>query len=1079
MLLSGPLLASVATAVVMMHSATPLAVHDRVVSMTVGNPTRVTHLVGTARWPRNARIALAGSVIIDAGARLEIEAGATVEAAPGSSIIVSRSGRLDVAGSLAEPVVLTCNAAASAPGCWGGLVLLGNAPINHGLATSAAGLRGGAGGCREATLGAEPYGGCVSDDSTGAIRFLRIQYATHGLRLFAVGSRTVLEDIQVHRSQGNGLEVVGGTAQLRHVALTTNAQYGLVYSGGWTGAAQFVVIQQDATGYAGGVLARNAIGASDDQNAVPRSAPVLANLTIVTPSAAATNPYVTTAPTAMRFERGAAGQMHNLLLVQPAIGIDVDDATTCAQVLSGTLAVNGLGVIAPVASADPDVDPSNCAGQGETALLRAAITITGAAATTQLYSAIDVVLPDLRPIIGSVIALANGIAPPSRGRLEPVTYLGALARTADAGAIPWYSGWTIGEHLPPPPVVTLSGHVRAPNRSGIAGVGIQVLPTGVMATSDASGHFVVTGVPAGPVEISVVSGIPTDCEAPPIARAVASATALAVADVMLACGATSVALESFGAITLGGNRGITVASPGRYAVLPQFAATLDFASGSQRENIPYLPFTIGGTAPAVSGNAATQLATAAAGTVAASAIDAFHFRLRNIERAEAPRAIAFSQALRSLSPRDAQARPLSDPATRTFSVLASLTGNTYVNVPARLVYSGTNIALYVDTQPVDGPTFTDAQYASLGHQFDTDMFPVALTAFGTTSDIDANGKTLVLFTPIVNRLTLSTGSCGVYVAGYFNGTDLSGSAPGNSAEVFYASVPGEPAGGATCAPLAVESVRRTAPATFIHELQHLISYNQHVLVRGRTTEAVWLNEGLSHLAEELGGKVYEARYPCPNFPACPAAGRSSPSQLFPDSAEGFTRNFRNAFQFFQMRTSLSLTSPSGFVSIEERGAAWLFLRWIADQRGESILPQLVQTANTGAANIEAVMGEPFAGLFADFLVATLLDDFPSAMPGQIPLRHQFASRNLRTIYSRLHETSPTSFPLPYLLELNDVGSQNRLTGSSPVQARQMKPGTFDLFQFTAAAPGEGVSFAPATGVFPAAQNAQMTVVRLP
>ncbi len=1074
----GPLVALVATVLLSTHVTTVTRSSPQLV-LRVGTPHRITILSGATHWPSGASISLAGSVVVGRDALLEIDAGVEVTAAPGTSITVTRDGRIDVNGTVNQPVVLTCQTATSRPGCWDGLVILGNAPINHGARTSPATPRGGQGGCREAAVDSAAYGGCAANDSSGALRYVRIQYATHGLRVFGVGSRTVLQDIQVHCSAGHGLEVVGGAAQFRRVALTTNAQYGLVYSGGWTGQAQFVVIQQDATGYAGGVLGRNALGASGDQDAIPRSAPILANLTIVAPPSAPGNPFAAASPAALRFERGAAGRLFNVLLVQPAIGIDVDETSTCAQVLSFALVMRGLGILAPVASADPDSDPPNCAGQGESALLSGATTITGVAATTQLVSALDVVLPDFRPVTGSAISLATGVAPPASGILESVSYLGAVSRTPNVASIPWYAGWTIGEQLAPTPVVTLMGRVSAPGRNGIAGVGVQVLPAGGSAVSDALGNFTISGVPAGPVEISIVSGLPTECEAPPIVRAVAFGTAMTLADAMLICGATSVALTTFGAVTLSGSRGVTVTAPGRYAVLPQFAATQDFASGSQRSVVPLFPYTIGGTAAVSAGAAPATVSAASSQRVSASVVDEFHMRLRAIERAEAPRAAAYMQQLRSKASTGPRVRSLSEPATRTFSVLASLAGSPYISVPSRLVYDGTNIALYVDVQPVAAATFSDADYAALGRQFDADMFPVAVSAFGPTSDIDANGKTLVLFTPVVNRLTLATGICGAYVAGYFNGTDLSGSSPGNRAEVFYASVPGEPAGGPTCTPLSIESVRRTAPSTFIHELQHLISYNQHVLVRGRSTEEVWLNEGLSHLSEELGGKVYEARYPCPNYPTCPSAGRSTPSQLFPDSTQGFTGNFRNAFEFFATRTNLSLTSPTGFASIEERGAAWLFLRWIADQKGESILPQFVQTVNTGTGNIEAVTGERFTVLFADFLTATLLDDYPSATAGQITSRLQFPSRNLRQIYGRLHEVSPTVYPTPYLLDLTNAPPENRLTGTSAISTRQMKPGTFDLFQFTSAVQGEGVSFAPANGVFPSAQNAQVTVVRLP
>jgi hypothetical protein len=357
-----------------------------------------------------------------------------------------------------------------------------------------------------------------------------------------------------------------------------------------------------------------------------------------------------------------------------------------------------------------------------------------------------------------------------------------------------------------------------------------------------------------------------------------------------------------------------------------------------------------------------------------------------------------------------------------------------------------------------------------------------VAAFGATSDIDANGRTFVLFTPIVNRLTLGSGQCGSYVAGFFNGADLSGSSNGNRAEIFYSSVPGEPAGGPTCNPLSQAVVRNSAPATFIHELQHMISYNQHVLVRSAGTEDIWLNEGLSHIAEELGGKLYEARYPCPNLPPCPASpGRASTAQIFPDSAQGFLPpNFGNAYDFFSSREDFSLTSPTGFGTIEERGVAWLFLRWLMDQKGDSKTRELVQTRNVGTANIEAVAGEAFTALYPDFLAATLLDDYPGTASGQVASRYQFTSRNLRAIYARLNLVAAAQYPTPYPLDVADLPSAKVLTSASPLVSGEMKPASLDLFQFTSTIPNAGLSFRPTTGTtFLSTLNAQLTVVRLP
>ena len=541
--------------------------------------------------------------------------------------------------------------------------------------------------------------------------------------------------------------------------------------------------------------------------------------------------------------------------------------------------------------------------------------------------------------------------------------------------------------------------------------------------------------------------------------------------------ATRITLAAYGVQTVAGAAGVTFANAGRYAVLPQFAATRDFATGTGRATVPSYPFQIGGV------NAVTARVAEAPAVPRAplSVVDAFHLRLREIERDEAPRAIANMQALRSRAPVSLNVQAMNAPATRNFRVLSSLTANTYETVTARLLHTGTNILLYVDAAAPTAGGFSDTEYASFGRQFDTDLFPIAIGAFGTTSDIDANGRTFVLFTPIVNRLTLTSGQCGSYVAGFFNGADLSGSANGNRGEIFYSSVPGEPAGGTTCNPLGLNIVRNSAPATFIHELQHMISYNQHVLVRAGSSESVWLNEGLSHMAEELGGKLYEARYPCPNLPPCPPAGRGSTAQIFPDSAQGFLPpNFSNAYDFFSSRLDFSLTSPTGFGSIEERGVSWLFLRWLVDQKGDAKLREMVQTRNVGTVNVEAVAGERFTALYADFLAATLLDDYPGATAGQISSRYQFTSRNLRAIYARLNQIAASSYPTAYPLDVANLTAASVLTPTRSPVSGEMKPGSFDLFQFTSTVANAGLSFKPPTAPsFLATLNAQVTVVRLP
>jgi len=90
------------------------------------------------------------------------------------------------------------------------------------------------------------------------------------------------------------------------------------------------------------------------------------------------------------------------------------------------------------------------------------------------------------------------------------------------------------------------------------------------------------------------------------------------------------------------------------------------------------------------------------------------------------------------------------------------------------------------------------------------------------------------------------------------------------------------AGTVSCAH-GVGEVGLDVPGTFLHELQHLINYSQHVVVSGGAASSSWMDEGMSIVAEELGSVYYEKKYPCPGV-QCPAP------QLFPDSSQGFIQD---------------------------------------------------------------------------------------------------------------------------------------------------------------------------------------------
>ncbi|HEX2779632.1 MAG TPA: hypothetical protein VHM30_09045, partial [Gemmatimonadaceae bacterium] len=142
-----------------------------------------------------------------------------------------------------------------------------------------------------------------------------------------------------------------------------------------------------------------------------------------------------------------------------------------------------------------------------------------------------------------------------------------------------------------------------------------------------------------------------------------------------------------------------------------------------------------------------------------------------------------------------------------------------------------------------------------------------------------------------------------------------------------------------------------------------------------------------------------------------------------------TPNFRNAYSYLQASTRHSVTTFQGLGTLEERGAAWFFLRWLADQKGEQVFRQLVQTTRRGADNVSAVAGEPFAALFGDFGIATYTDSIDGVPRSSVPQRYRFTTRNTRQVFARLFPIRPNPIS-PIAVGCASASTQAMVPGTS-------------------------------------------------
>src|SRR2546428_3408249 len=440
-------------------------------------------------------------------------------------------------------------------------------------------------------------------------------------------------------------------------------------------------------------------------------------------------------------------------------------------------------------------------------------------------------------------------------------------------------------------------------------------------------------------------------------------------------------------------------------------------TGSQLEYVLVL-FSASPT-PADPGASLLQGASAAAAPVAptvaamtrspASPAEEFHLFLRRAERDRVypmpPQPNPTPQA--QPAPPEPQAAVTLTPADsgtiRSFKVCGDLKCDSVPTVRAVLMKIGRHIAIYVDSAAPQ-PGLTQSDLDAIRDVIDNRLYVVDTLAFGRESDIDANHVVLVLMTNRVNRL-VTAAECNAtgYVGGYFFGGDIDPVFRGlfNSAEIFYSFVP-DPAATLRCE-YSVSEIKNNLPVTFVHEFQHMISYNQHVLVRRGQAEILWLNEGLSRSEEERGGRSF---LPLP-------AGDST----FCFFVRG---DLYDAGQYLANPESHFLVDTSGIGGLAERGAYWLFVRYFvghfcgdgAPARPGALPRALGPTGGPGAANVTRHTNASFTDLVSRWAVANWVSDLPGFTS---PSALQYRSWAFRTDFPQFNQTCssriPSAFPL--------------------------------------------------------------------
>ncbi len=244
-------------------------------------------------WTADNTYNLDTQIYVKNGASLTIEAGTIVASTPtangSGSLAVTRGSKIYVQGTADNPVIMTStNDTATwtdgdpktgtwrvAANEWGNLTIMGNALIGYSYPVtkpdpndpeseivirqntpepdglSVANMEG-----LTAAFDNDPnvqYGGNDDDDDSGSISYLSIRYGgrvvglaneLNGLSLGAIGRETEIHHVEIMNNVDDGIEIWGGTVELKYVSIWNIGDDSFDIDQGWRGKAQFGLIVQ-------------------------------------------------------------------------------------------------------------------------------------------------------------------------------------------------------------------------------------------------------------------------------------------------------------------------------------------------------------------------------------------------------------------------------------------------------------------------------------------------------------------------------------------------------------------------------------------------------------------------------------------------------------------------------------------------------------------------------------------------------------------------------------------------------------------------------------------------------------------
>lgn len=296
---------------------------------------------------------LKGFVYVKSGVTLTIPAGTVIKGdkATKGTLVITRGGKIDAQGTVDKPIVFTSNqdAGARREADWGGIIILGKAPVNQ--AGAEAKIEGGL-IPTDATKEKEYiwYGGTDAADNSGIMKYVRIEFAgiaytpdneINGLTMGGVGNGTTISYVQIYRSGDDAFEWFGGTVNCDHLVAAYTWDDDFDTDNGFSGNIQFGVALRVST--IADQSKSESFESDNDANGSTNSPKVMgkfSNMTIVGPMQLPNSAINANYQWAAQIRRNSSLSIYNSIIMGFPIGLYIDDtkgSPTSANITGGTL----------------------------------------------------------------------------------------------------------------------------------------------------------------------------------------------------------------------------------------------------------------------------------------------------------------------------------------------------------------------------------------------------------------------------------------------------------------------------------------------------------------------------------------------------------------------------------------------------------------------------------------------------------------------------------------------------------------------------------------------------------------------